>query len=447
MRYLLTLLLLPTLIFANQQAQSVQKTPLEKLLNYIERIETGEYTPKTEQELTEINRLIAFLILQGTPEDQQEELMHDLTYAFNHQPLTPAEYHLCKSNPLKRLAKNTSNVIAQNRKALIIGSAAVIGLYLAVGIAGAVGGAAIASAFSSDEKKPAPPRSKSAQKIIKAHTQKKPESPAQQATEFAGAVGHHILDEIAQQTEILPEMLDTLQSIPHIGPALAMPNASPPNLTQMHHELLESMHDYIDYKLGAKRIHLGAEHLNKVGLPYPSSAVNLLKNIQVYRQARALGYARKTIREMHRAGTLEPTVFKQFSTIANNGPLYKSYLKFKKAEEFLRPHRGFMEEYQIRKLLKRAGMPTFNRPKGIPKSFRTKLSNGGCGIIYVHPKHTHTNIRVMPAKPHSGMPGQSRPYVIHKVNSKILDKHGKVIDKKEIKKGHIPLKEFIYREF
>ncbi|MCI5052293.1 MAG: hypothetical protein MRY21_04030 [Simkaniaceae bacterium] len=53
----------------------------------------------------------------------------------------------------------------------------------------------------------------------------------------------------------------------------------------------------------------------------------------------------------------------------------------------------------------------------------------------------------MPGKPYSGMPGQRGPYVIDKINGKTLDKHGMVVDKTEVDKAYIPLKEFENMEF
>jgi hypothetical protein len=89
------------------------------------------------------------------------------------------------------------------------------------------------------------------------------------------------------------------------------------------------------------------------------------------------------------------------------------------------------------------GVRTFPRPFGIPENFRVKLSDGGAGMLYVHPQHTHTSIRVMPGKPHSPNPSQQKPYVIHMKDGKTLNKFGQVVTNNS-PEAHIPLEEFIY---
>jgi hypothetical protein len=66
-------------------------------------------------------------------------------------------------------------------------------------------------------------------------------------------------------------------------------------------------------------------------------------------------------------------------------------------------------------------------------------------MIYVHPNHTHTSIRVMPGKPHSPFPYQQKPYVIHMKDGKVYDKFG-MKTRKDAPEAHIPLEEFIYRD-
>ncbi|MES2200075.1 MAG: hypothetical protein V4489_07915 [Chlamydiota bacterium] len=65
-------------------------------------------------------------------------------------------------------------------------------------------------------------------------------------------------------------------------------------------------------------------------------------------------------------------------------------------------------------------------------------------MIYMHPEHNHTSIRVMPGKPHSPNPNQQRPYVNHRVNGKSLDKMGNVVAY-DSSGAHILIDEFIYR--
>ena len=104
-----------------------------------------------------------------------------------------------------------------------------------------------------------------------------------------------------------------------------------------------------------------------------------------------------------------------------------------------------MSESQARDLIHQTGIRTFPRPQGIPENFRVQISEKGAGIIYVHPEHTHTSIRIMPGKPHSPLPYQQKPYVIHKKDGKALDKFGNKLNNIETPEAHIPYEEFVYR--
>jgi hypothetical protein len=123
----------------------------------------------------------------------------------------------------------------------------------------------------------------------------------------------------------------------------------------------------------------------------------------------------------------------------------ESFEKFKKAEEFLKPYQGkYLPESEIRELIQQTGVKTFPRPAGIPENFRVKASKNGAGMLYVHPEHEHTSIRVMSGKLHSPNPCQRKPYVIHMRDGKYLDVYGKIV-KGESSEAHIPLENFIYR--
>ena len=65
---------------------------------------------------------------------------------------------------------------------------------------------------------------------------------------------------------------------------------------------------------------------------------------------------------------------------------------------------------------------------------------------YLHPKHTHTSIRVMPGKPHSPFPYQQKPYVIHMKDGKYIDKFGNKLLNGDAPEAHIPYNEFVYRD-
>jgi hypothetical protein len=120
---------------------------------------------------------------------------------------------------------------------------------------------------------------------------------------------------------------------------------------------------------------------------------------------------------------------------------------FSKAEEFLKPYRKiFMPESEVRALIQKTGVKTFPRPAGIPENFRVCVSDNGAGIVYFHPEHTHTSIRIMPGKLHSPNPYQQKPYVIYKKDGKTFDKFGGVLKSSDDLSAHIPLEEFVFRE-
>lgn len=154
-----------------------------------------------------------------------------------------------------------------------------------------------------------------------------------------------------------------------------------------------------------------------------------------------LGFTAKEMGHLKQAGKLETTVTKAYEHL--NLPMQESIKLFDKAQEFLKPYREFMPEVRCRELIHKAGFPTFPRPQGIPKNFRVKVSDKGAGMIYYHPEHTHTSIRVMPGKPHSPWPHQQKPYVIQTKNGRILDKAGNVVSR-DAPEAHIALEEFIF---
>lgn len=120
--------------------------------------------------------------------------------------------------------------------------------------------------------------------------------------------------------------------------------------------------------------------------------------------------------------------------------------KFKVGEYSLKEYKGQnLTETQARSILHQAGFKTFKRPEGIPSNFRIQLSNRGGGMIYYHPEHNHTSIRIMSGKPHSPNPLQQKPYVIYKIDGKCLDKYGNFVAT-EATEAHIPLDEFVIRE-
>jgi hypothetical protein len=120
-----------------------------------------------------------------------------------------------------------------------------------------------------------------------------------------------------------------------------------------------------------------------------------------------------------------------------------SIQKFQQAKEYLKPYKGvYMPEAKLRNLIKEAGLEAVPRPEGIPDNFRVKISKKGSGIVYMHPEHEHTSIRVMFGKPHSPWPAQQKPYVIFEKNSQFYDKFGQIHASEKSPAVHIPLEEF-----
>ena len=155
-----------------------------------------------------------------------------------------------------------------------------------------------------------------------------------------------------------------------------------------------------------------------------------------------LGYSAQDMTQLKQVGKLEGAVDNGFQRVANNPAMLQSFELFKKAESFLDPYsKTFLPEIQVRELIQQTGIRTFPRPNGIPGDFRVRISNNGAGVVYVHPRHTHTSIRVMPGKPHSPFPYQQRPYVICIKDGKYYDKFGNIVGKKT-PEAHIPLEEF-----
>ncbi|GAB4194576.1 MAG: hypothetical protein Tsb0015_17530 [Simkaniaceae bacterium] len=154
--------------------------------------------------------------------------------------------------------------------------------------------------------------------------------------------------------------------------------------------------------------------------------------------------AARNIREIENSGLAQEKMGNILESFSEEARI-RSIEKFERAREFLKPYKGqYMSEMEAKELIQRAGIQTFPRPAGIPKNFRIRLSSKNAGIIYVHPEHTHTSIRIMPGKPYSPFPFQRNPYVIHKINGRTLNKFGNEVLSNS-PEAHISLKEFVYR--
>jgi tetratricopeptide (TPR) repeat protein len=156
-----------------------------------------------------------------------------------------------------------------------------------------------------------------------------------------------------------------------------------------------------------------------------------------------LGLTAQEMGQLKQAGRLEGTVTRAYETLSPS--MKESYELFKKAQEFLKPYKGFMSESQVRELIHQTGIRTFPRPQGIPENFRVKISDNGVGMKYIHPTDEGTYVRVMPGKPHSLNPYQQKPYITCQKNGNTVDKYGNIV-KKEAREAHISHEEFVYRE-
>ena len=155
-----------------------------------------------------------------------------------------------------------------------------------------------------------------------------------------------------------------------------------------------------------------------------------------------LGFTAKEMGQLKQIGKLEAALTETYEHLSL--PMQESIKLFDKAQEALKPYKGFMPETRVRELIHQTGIKTFSRPKGIPENFKIRLSDRGAGMEYVHPKNNHLRIRVMPGKPHSPFLYQQKPYVVQMKEGKALDKFGNKVAKNS-PKAHIPLDEFVYR--
>ena len=159
-----------------------------------------------------------------------------------------------------------------------------------------------------------------------------------------------------------------------------------------------------------------------------------------------LGYSAHEMTRLKQIGQLEKVLAKSSEYIFKNSAKQESLAMHENAKTFLKPYiKKPMPEETIRGYIREAGITTFPRPKGVPENFLVKISDRGAGMEYVHPTNTQISVRVMPGKPHSPLPHQQKPYVIHKKEGKAFDKYGNFVEQKALE-AHIPIEEFIYRE-
>ena len=103
-------------------------------------------------------------------------------------------------------------------------------------------------------------------------------------------------------------------------------------------------------------------------------------------------------------------------------------------------------KHEFQRYLNVRALRRFNLDRlGIPKNYvRGAARKDPHGIRFHHPHHRDEVIRIMPGKPHSGLPHQQKPYVVHTRGRDAIDKYGNVVNKIS-PEAHIPLNEYIFR--
>lgn len=87
------------------------------------------------------------------------------------------------------------------------------------------------------------------------------------------------------------------------------------------------------------------------------------------------------------------------------------------------------------------------RPLGIPKEWRMKMSDKSGGVIYINPNNTGDRVRVMPGNPSSPYPNKQRPYVIDQNWGAYVNREGRRIEGENPRKHpdtHIPYDIYLF---
>lgn len=158
------------------------------------------------------------------------------------------------------------------------------------------------------------------------------------------------------------------------------------------------------------------------------------------------GLGAKEIAALKQSGELEQIIGKGRDFFAGNPELQASYDLFRTAKTTLKPYaKQAMPESEIRNLIHQHGIPTFQRPSGIPDNYLVRITEKGAGMEYFDPIQPKTSIRVMPGTPHSPNPCQQVPYIIQTKRGKTFDKFAKEVSA-NVPEAHIPLCEFVYKD-
>ncbi|MDE3046688.1 MAG: hypothetical protein KGJ02_08645, partial [Verrucomicrobiota bacterium] len=159
-----------------------------------------------------------------------------------------------------------------------------------------------------------------------------------------------------------------------------------------------------------------------------------------------LGLTTKEIATLKQSGELEQVIGKGRDFFAGSPELQASYDLFNAAKTTLKPYvKKAMPEAEVRNLIQQNGVPTFQKPFGIPDNYLVRITEKGAGMEYFDPIQPKTSIRVMPGTPHSPNPRQQVPYVVQIKRGKTVDKFGKEVSSDALE-AHIPLCEFVYKD-
>ena len=280
--------------------------------------------------------------------------------------------------------------------------------------------------------------------------------------EAGSSVAHQMFHEVARMGYSVTQAIDVIKE--RSGRAAADSSTGPSlSITEKYQEWKDASHKKIDAvfatdqfskwydsKAGLDGVMSRLEQYDLGMLPPPGS-FNILKFRNLIKTpggsralAEGLGFTAHQIAALQKSGSLEKSVSQTFETIVSDRVKFESFNKFDKAQDYLKAYKEFMPEEKCRELIHQTGIATFPRPAGIPKDFRTKLSNKGAGIKYVHPENHQTYIRVMPGKPHAKHLHQQKPYIIYMKDGKTLDKIGRVVAA-DAPEAHIPINEFKYK--
>jgi hypothetical protein len=286
------------------------------------------------------------------------------------------------------------------------------------------------------------------------------------ARNFGAFLAHEAFDGVAEIAGILPQFQEEVKNLGgKILPQSLLPKHLPKSAPlENYRSLIADGHRKIDQVFASdlagrysSEVKAFEDKLFVTGLsPFPGNfnrtvKINRLRKLiqtgkNSFVAARELDFAPREILQMKQQGVLNRTVAATFERISQDQALFDSMVRYKAAENFLKPYGGkYLPEIVIRKLIHKAGIRTFPRPAGVPENYRVKLSNDGAGIKYVHPKNEGTYVRVMPGKIHSPHPCQRNPYINQRIDGMSLDNFGNIVSNKS-PEAHIPINEFIYKE-